>query len=108
MIRYLSMIWAIFSIFLFAANAQSLPVGKGKAIVQQDCVGCHALKVVTSKRASKEQWTTIVNQMVTRGAEVDDDDIETVVNYLTKNFGASKVPLGTGKNRECKSPDKCN
>ena len=69
----------------FAANVASLPPGKGKAIVQRDCKGCHALKVITSKRASREQWSTLVDQMVSRGADVPDEEIETVVDYLIEN-----------------------
>ena len=65
-----------------------LPPGDGKAIVQRACVGCHALKVVTSKRATPQQWSTVVDQMVSRGADVDDDEIETLVAYLSKNFPA--------------------
>jgi competence protein ComEA len=30
--------------------------------------------------------------MVSRGADVPDEDIETVVEYLAKNFGTDKVP----------------
>jgi competence ComEA-like helix-hairpin-helix protein len=71
----------------FAVNAQSLPPGESKALVQQHCEGCHAMKVVTSKRASRKQWSNIVDQMVTRGAEIPDDDIPGVVDYLAKNFG---------------------
>lgn len=63
-----------------------LPPGDGKAIVQRACVGCHALKVVTSKRATPEEWSTVVNQMVSRGADVEDDEIETLIAYLSKNF----------------------
>jgi hypothetical protein len=74
----------------FAANLSSLPPGKGKAIVQRDCAGCHALKVITSKRATREQWSALVDQMVSRGADVPDEEIETVVEYLNKNFGTAK------------------
>ena len=81
----------------FAANAPSLPPGKGKAIVQRDCAGCHALKVITSKRASKEQWSALVDQMVSRGADVPDEEIETVVDYLAKNFGTAKKQPATKK-----------
>lgn len=70
-------------------SGPDLPPGDGKAIVQRACVGCHALKVVTSKRATPEEWSTVVNQMVSRGADVEDDEIETLVAYLSKNFPAS-------------------
>ena len=84
----------VLTTFLLLAVSTNLPSGKGKEIVQQHCSGCHALKVVTSKRASKPQWASIVDQMVSRGAEVDDDDIEVVVEYLATNFGPLKSGAG--------------
>jgi competence ComEA-like helix-hairpin-helix protein len=80
---------------VFAVNAQNLPPGESKALVQQQCGGCHAMKVVTSKRASRPQWSNIVDQMVTRGAEIADDDISAVVDYLAKNFGPLPSRTGT-------------
>jgi competence protein ComEA len=78
-----------FIYLVLAADQQALPAGKGQEVVQQNCSGCHVLKVVTSKRASKQQWSALVDQMIARGAEVPDEEIETVVDYLAKNFGAS-------------------
>jgi competence ComEA-like helix-hairpin-helix protein len=91
-------------IFLaFAANETALPPGKGQEIVQHQCVGCHALKVVTSKRASKEQWSALVDQMVSRGADIPDEDIETVVRYLSENFGAPHETAASEKNDDQQS-----
>jgi competence ComEA-like helix-hairpin-helix protein len=75
-----------------AASAQTLPPGDGQEIVQQKCGGCHAMKVVTSKRASKQQWSTLVDQMVTRGADIEDEDIQTVIDYLARSFGPDVPP----------------
>jgi competence protein ComEA len=85
--------------FLFAVStsASALPPGEGKPIVERMCSSCHALKVVTSKRASPEQWAQLVDQMVSRGAEGTDDEIETVVEYLSKNFGLDNPPPATEK-----------
>ena len=80
----LPLIWLAASL-----GGPDLPPGDGKAIVQRACVGCHALKVVTSKRATPEEWSNVVNQMVSRGADVEDDEIEALVAYLSKNFPAS-------------------
>jgi hypothetical protein len=71
-------------------NDVKLPDGEGKAVVQKMCTGCHNLKTVTSKRATKEQWNTIVQQMVSRGADGTDEEIGTVINYLAKNFPPQK------------------
>jgi glucose dehydrogenase len=67
--------------------AAAMPAGAGKPLVQQKCVMCHTLSVVTSKHASREEWNQVVEQMVSRGADLDDDEVETVVDYLTKNYG---------------------
>jgi competence protein ComEA len=75
-----------------SASVPALPPGKGKPIVQRACGGCHALKVVTSKRATEEQWSATVDQMVSRGADLSDEEIETVIAYLSKNFGPSSKP----------------
>jgi len=83
----------------FTASPQNLPPGDGKEIVEQKCGGCHAMKVVTSKRASKQQWSALVDQMVTRGADIEDEDIQTVIDYLAKNFGPdAPPPADAGKN----------
>jgi competence protein ComEA len=87
---------------------RDLPPGEGRAIVQQDCKGCHALKVVTSKRASKEQWSALVNQMISRGAEVPDEDVETLVSYLAKNFGSTKESSGSAKTHNGNQPINVN
>jgi competence ComEA-like helix-hairpin-helix protein len=64
-----------------------MPAGAGKAIVQEKCVVCHALTVVTSKHSSRKEWDQVVNQMVSRGADLTDEEIDTVIEYLSKNYG---------------------
>jgi competence ComEA-like helix-hairpin-helix protein len=85
-----------FALALGSASAQTtppppgppaMPAGAGKAIVQEKCVVCHALSVVTSKHASHKEWDQVVNQMVSRGADLTDEEIDTVIEYLSKNYG---------------------
>ena len=76
---------------MVVATPQLLP-GQGGTTVQHRCTSCHALSVVTSKRASKPQWIQIVNQMVTRGAQITDDEIPIVIDYLAANFNLSSPP----------------
>jgi competence ComEA-like helix-hairpin-helix protein len=86
---------------VLASDENTLPPGEGQAIVQQKCSSCHALKVVTGKRASRQQWSTIVDRMITRGADVSEDDIDTLLDYLAKNFGPA-----TGQTSAEKSHDR--
>jgi competence ComEA-like helix-hairpin-helix protein len=68
-------------------SASAMPDGTGKPIVQRACSACHAVTVVTSKHASQKEWDQVVNQMVSRGADLTDDEIDTVIEYLAKNYG---------------------
>ena len=63
-----------------------MPNGPGKEIVLRACVKCHSLKVTTSKRATEDEWATSVNTMVNRGAVLSDDEVDEVIDYLSKNF----------------------
>jgi hypothetical protein len=74
-----------------AQNDTTLPDGPGKAIVQRMCVGCHKVKVIASKHATKDQWSTIVQQMVSRGADGTDEEIDIVVDYLATHYPPLKT-----------------
>jgi len=93
---------------VLASDETPLPPGEGQAIVQQKCAGCHALKVITGKKASRQQWSTIVDQMITRGADVSDDDIDTLLDYLAKNFGPATGPAGAEKGHDRTGPVNVN
>ena len=92
----------------FVSDANSLPPGAGQAIVQQKCASCHALKVITAKKASRQQWSTTVDQMITRGADVSDDDVETLLDYLAKNFGPATGQAGADKGHDPPVPVNVN
>jgi DNA uptake protein ComE-like DNA-binding protein len=77
---------------VWAAATPHLPAGSGATIVQHRCTSCHAMSVVTSKRASKPQWTQLVNQMVARGAQIPDNEIPSVIEYLAANFNLASPP----------------
>jgi competence protein ComEA len=91
-----------------AADDNGLPPGDGQAIVQQKCASCHALKVITARKASRQKWFTTVDQMITRGADVSDDDVETLVDYLAKNFGPATGQAGANKGHDRTVPVNVN
>jgi hypothetical protein len=95
-----------FVFLVIAVSAQTLPPGDAKEIVEQQCGGCHALKVVTSKKATRDQWRVLVDQMVGRGADVPDDKIETLINYLATNFGPAKADSSKEDDHSKDAPSK--
>jgi competence ComEA-like helix-hairpin-helix protein len=92
-----------------AAPGTPLPDGPGKPVIQRACVSCHSTAVITSKRASTDGWTQIVNEMVSRGADLSDDEIDLLVKYLSTNFGPSVPksdhPASTGATSQPSTPD---
>jgi competence protein ComEA len=67
--------------------ADDLPEGKGSDVVLRMCVSCHEVGRVTSSRYTRKQWSNVVDDMVSRGAEGSEADVKSVVGYLTRNFG---------------------
>src|SRR5947207_168604 len=70
----------------------NLPDGDGKPTVQTACGVCHSMNQVTNAGHDKEEWTTVLHMMVNVGAPVPDNQFDTVVDYLTKNFPEKPHP----------------
>jgi competence protein ComEA len=60
---------------------------EAKALLERTCTKCHKLTATLSQRNSKERWSAILDDMIARGAEASDAEIDTLVNYLAKSFG---------------------
>src|SRR5205807_1446026 len=69
-----------------------LPDGDGEATVQAACAVCHAMNQVTNAGHDREDWTSVLHMMVNVGAPVPEDQFDTVVNYLSKNFPPKPQP----------------
>ena len=72
-----------------AAQEDELPDGQGKKILQAQCRSCHELTEVTKFRGyyTKAQWRDIVITMVEYGADIKQNELETLVDYLTEHLG---------------------
>ena len=68
-------------------DSKQLPEGKGRDLVASVCTQCHGLEPTTGSRRTLEEWKNIVNDMVSNGAALDEGEVETVSQYLAKNFG---------------------
>ncbi len=64
-----------------------LPEGDGKAIATENCQACHKLTNLTKAHKSLDDWKETVQTMIDRGANVPADQVDTLVQYLAKNFG---------------------
>jgi quinoprotein glucose dehydrogenase len=83
-----------------AADAPNeFPAGPGQGAVHAACAPCHAISVVTSARKSQADWAGTVDAMITRGAQVPDDDYDAIVDYLVRNFSAPAPDAGAASPR---------
>jgi virginiamycin B lyase len=86
---------AAFTLCVVAGWAQTqpqLPDGNGKETIQKACGSRHALTTVTNAGHNRQEWTSVLNMMVTAGAPVPKDQIATVTDYLAKNFPERPAP----------------
>ncbi len=79
-----------------AAKPVVLPDGDGKEIATENCQLCHQLTNLTKAHKSLEDWRDTVQLMMDRGATVPADQVETLVQYLAKNFGSKLVDSTAG------------
>jgi len=73
------------------AKTVELPAGDGNAIATQNCQSCHALTSLTTAHMNLKDWKDTVQTMIDRGADIPADKIDTLVQYLAKNFGPHPV-----------------
>jgi competence ComEA-like helix-hairpin-helix protein len=85
---------------LFAAAAAQvgaqaqLPEGPGKAETVRLCGTCHPADRAASVRLTRAGWQDTIGKMVGLGLKASDQDLETVLTYLSTNFkGEARKPL---------------
>jgi competence protein ComEA len=83
------------SLLLFACSARAqvqLPEGPGKAETERVCKGCHEVARSVSLRQDREGWAITMKKMAAFGTKATDKELETIFEYLVKNFPADEVP----------------
>jgi cytochrome c5 len=63
------------------------PAGDGAALLEERCTVCHGLDRTTSARKTREQWEQTVVRMVGKGAELNEEEPEILIAYLTETYG---------------------
>jgi cytochrome c5 len=69
---------------------------KGEQILNGSCTTCHDLRMVEVQALDKAGWTSSVESMIQRGADVAPDDLPILIDYLVANHGP--LPEGPGRN----------
>jgi hypothetical protein len=73
-----------------SAQKVNLPDGKGKAELIHNCTACHNTDLVVRVKKTPEDWKKTVYEMADRGVDASDEELDTIVRYLSTNFGIAK------------------
>jgi competence protein ComEA len=66
--------------------ASALPDGPGKQLTIQLCGKCHSPEQAASLHQNRRAWEATISKMVGMGAEGTDEQLNEVLDYLSKNF----------------------
>jgi quinoprotein glucose dehydrogenase len=93
--------------FATISDAQDqLPEGPGKKTVATVCGGCHDLDTAIEAKHNRAGWKTVVDTMVDRGARATDEELQVVIDYLTKYFGDVEAPAAPVAKTSINPPDR--
>src|SRR5687767_4459904 len=62
---------------------------EAEALVKRACTSCHAVDRVNNARNSPERWRVVTLDMRERGAKIEDDEIERLVEWLGRTKGTN-------------------
>jgi mono/diheme cytochrome c family protein len=72
------------------SSAASSDDAAGKAILESGCTSCHGLDAIERLNLNKDSWTDVVRNMIGNGANVTDQQVPVLVDYLVKKYGPKK------------------
>ena len=68
-----------------------LATGPGADTFQRVCVLCHTPDRIVSVRRTKTEWEEVLDKMITRGAQITDENYVPIEEYLLRNYGKVNV-----------------
>jgi cytochrome c5 len=77
-------------------SAVQLPAGSGRDVLAVACSQCHALSTATLMRDGPAGWKHTVDEMVVKGAQLYPEEAETLIKYMSENFGPGVNKMRTG------------
>ena len=82
---------------LVAAAQEGAPEHPGKALVASRCGTCHDAGSVLQAPRTRDDWTETIDQMIKYGAQVSDQELHELFDYLLRNHSlvnVNKAPAG--------------
>ena len=58
----------------------------GRALLQERCTLCHNLNRIEQASKSEDQWRTTVEQMISKGAVLNAEEKEALIQFLAQTY----------------------
>lgn len=84
---------------LVAEDTKAFPEGPGKDVFIRVCTRCHEASNSTKLRLTHRQWQGKVYAQADRGAEASGEELDQIVEYLYRNYGADGASGGPQGNK---------
>lgn len=62
---------------------------EGEALIKRACTSCHGIERVNSARYAPERWRVVTVDMRERGAKIEDEELERLVEWLGRTKGTN-------------------
>jgi mono/diheme cytochrome c family protein len=62
---------------------------EGEALVKRACTSCHGIDRVNNARYAPERWRVVTVDMRERGAKIEDEELERLVEWLGRTKGTN-------------------
>lgn len=88
---------AAFAVYSLGADVRTHPAAtrppsqSSSAAFTRSCAACHTSERVLAKRRDLGQWEEVIENMLSRGARVTDDDYDPILSYLLEQAGRVNV-----------------
>jgi hypothetical protein len=77
-----------------AEDTSIYPPGPGRDVFVRVCTRCHEAVNSSKLRLTRREWQGKVYAQADRGAEATGEELDQIVDYLVRNFGADKPEKG--------------
>jgi mono/diheme cytochrome c family protein len=62
---------------------------EGEALLKRSCTTCHGIDRVNAARFAPERWRVVTVDMRERGAKIEDEELERLVEWLGRTRGTN-------------------
>jgi len=78
-------------------DPSTLPPGEKRELLFRVCGDCHEVENATVERRTPAEWRIVADDMLRRGAQATEDEIKTLVRYLSLHVGRVNVNLASAE-----------